>query len=159
MIVLTDFILRAVVAALLGLLIGLEREVKAKPLGVRAYMLVSLGSAGMMMVTMNFSLGTIASDPNVSIDPSRLIQGLVGGIGFLGAGAIISNSSDGRLRGVASGAAIWGVGGIGIACGLGYIAEAVILSVLTFVILTASDLLQKKGTLPDGADERENDSE
>ena len=134
MILLTDFILRAFVAAALGFLIGIEREMKSKPLGIRAYMLVSLGSAGLMMVTLNFTLDSIGNDPNVSMDPTRLIQGLVGGIGFLGAGAIISNSSDGRLRGVASGAAIWGVGGIGIACGLGYLIEAAILAGLTVVI-------------------------
>ncbi len=153
MITLTDFVLRAVIAAALGFLIGIEREMKAKPLGIRAYMLVSLGSAGLMMVTLNFSLSTISNDPNVSMDPSRLIQGLVGGIGFLGAGAIISNSSDGRLRGVASGAAIWGVGGIGIACGLGYLIEATFLSLLTVGILMGCDRLQSKGDLPDGTED------
>ncbi|MEL6595466.1 MAG: MgtC/SapB family protein [Pseudomonadota bacterium] len=152
MILLTDFVLRAFVAAALGFLIGIEREMKSKPLGIRAYMLVSLGSAGLMMVTLNFTLDSIGNDPNVSMDPTRLIQGLVGGIGFLGAGAIISNSSDGRLRGVASGAAIWGVGGIGIACGLGYLIEAAILAGLTVVILMACDRLQSKGELPDGAE-------
>lgn len=154
MIELTEFLLRAGVAAGLGFLIGIEREMKSKPLGIRAYMLVALGSAGLMMVTLNFSLGAIGDDPSVSIDPSRLIQGLVGGIGFLGAGAIISNSGDGRLRGVASGAAIWGIGGIGIACGLGYLMEAVILSGMTLIILIGCDVLQDDGDLPDGSDDR-----
>ncbi|WP_224825087.1 MgtC/SapB family protein [Cognatishimia sp. MH4019] len=153
MIEFADFALRATVALGLGFLIGVEREMKAKPLGIRAYMLVSLGSAGLMMVTLNFSLSSVASDPALSVDPTRLIQGLVGGIGFLGAGAIISNSGDGRLRGVGSGAAIWGVGGIGIACGLGFLMEATFLAVLSFIILWGCDRLQAHGDLPDGDDD------
>ncbi|MCF6445843.1 MgtC/SapB family protein [Nereida sp. MMG025] len=149
MIDLWEFGLRASVAVILGFLIGFERESKSKPLGIRAYMLVCLGSAGLMMITMNYAL-SISQTSGLSADPTRLIQGLVGGIGFLGAGAIISNQSDGRLRGVGSGAAIWGVGGIGIACGLGFLAEAGILAVLTFVILTGCDRLQSEGQLPDG---------
>lgn len=157
MIELTDFMLRASVATGLGLLIGYEREQKAKPLGMRAYMLIALGSCGLMMVTLNFSLSTVASDPDMSVDPTRVIQGMLGGIGFLGGGAIISNSSDGRLRGVGSGAAIWGIGGIGIACGLGYLWEAAFLAGLTFLILTVCDRLQHDGALPDGADDQEKD--
>ncbi|WP_297341914.1 MgtC/SapB family protein [Pseudophaeobacter sp.] len=107
MIEITDFMLRAGVATALGFLIGFEREKKAKPLGIRTYMLIALGSAGLMMVTLNFSLSTIAGDPDMSVDPTRVIQGMLGGLGFLGGGAIISNTSDGRLRGVGSGAAIW----------------------------------------------------
>ena len=103
----------------LGVLVGLDREVKRKPLGARAYALIALGSACFMMVTLNLALGPMALERGISIDPSRLIQGLVGGIDFLGAGAIIGGGSDGRLRGVGSGAAIWVVGGV--ACGLGYL--------------------------------------
>lgn len=153
MIELTDFMLRAGAATALGFLIGFEREKKSKPLGMRAYMLLALGSACLMMITLNFSLSALASDPELSIDPTRVIQGMLGGIGFLGGGAIISNSSDGRLRGFGSGAAIWAVGGIGIACGLGYLAEATFVAFLTFLILTLCDWLQHDGPLPNGADQ------
>lgn len=87
-----------------------------------------------------------------SFDPTRAIQGMLGGLGFIGGGAIISNSSDGRLRGVASGAAIWGMGSIGIACGMGYLLEATALAIMTFAILSICDFLQKDGKLPDGTD-------
>ncbi|MDC0360796.1 MgtC/SapB family protein [Alphaproteobacteria bacterium] len=94
------FALRAGAGLVLGVLVGLDREVKRKPLGARAYALIALGSACFMMVTLNFALGPTALERGIGIDPSRLIQGLVGVIGFLGAGAIIGGGSDGRLRGV-----------------------------------------------------------
>ena len=130
-----EFILRTIFAGGCGLLVGLDREIKNKPLGAQAYLLVSLSSAALMIITLNFSLGKPANDEDVMMDPTRLIQGIVGGIGFLGAGAIMTTDDSGRLRGVASGAAIWGAGAIGVACGLGYLKEAAFVSVLIFVIL------------------------
>jgi putative Mg2+ transporter-C (MgtC) family protein len=146
MIGLPEFLLRAAVAVALGLVVGLDREIKHKPLGARAYMLVALGASGMMMVTLNFSLSAVAQDPALSIDPTRLIQGIVGGIGFLGAGAILSRRDSGRVRGVGSGAAIRAVGGIGIGCGLGYLAEAAILALLALAILAGADWLESRGS-------------
>jgi putative Mg2+ transporter-C (MgtC) family protein len=73
-----------------------------------------------------------------------MIQDLVGGIGFLGVGAIMSNSEGGRLRGVGSGAAIWAVGAIGVACGLGYLKEGAFLLVLIFCVLNAFDWLDRR---------------
>ena len=105
-----------------------------------------------MMVTLNFALGPTALERGISIDPSRLIQGLVGGIGFLGAGAIIGGGSDGRLRGVGSSAAIWVVGGVGIACGLGYLAEAALMAVLTFLILFIGYWCEAKAGIKDAVD-------
>lgn len=148
-----EFALRVIVALLLGLLVGIDREIKHKPLGARAYMLVSMGSAGFMLITLNFALGAVADNPDVSIDPSRLIQGLVGGIGFLGAGAIISGHSGGRLRGVGSGAAIWVVGGVGIACGLGHLLEAGLMAVLALAVLSVCDWCEAHHKAGFGEDE------
>lgn len=130
-----EFVLRVLFAGGCGLLVGVDREIKNKPLGAQAYLLVALASAALMVVTLNFSLGTLAEDDDLVMDPTRLIQGIVGGIGFLGAGAIMTNDESGRLRGVASGAAIWGAGVIGVACGLGYLKEAAFIAVLIFAIL------------------------
>ena len=146
------FALCAGVALALGVLVGLDGEFKRKPLGARAYALIALGSACFMMVTLSFALGPTALERGISIDPSRLIQGLVGGIGFLGAGAIIGGGSDGRLRGVGSGAAIWVVGGVGVACGLGYLAEAALMAVLTFLILFIGDWCEAKAGIKDAVD-------
>lgn len=145
-----EFILRALFAGACGLLVGLDREIKNKPLGAHAYILVALGSASLMIVTLNFSLSSIANDGDMTIDPTRLIQGIVGGIGFLGAGAIMTGNDTNRLRGVGSGAAIWGAGAIGIACGLGYLKEAAFLAAVTFIILNLHDWFEKRaGTKPE----------
>lgn len=137
-----EFILRTVFAGACGLLVGIDREIKKKPLGARAYILVAIGSAALMAVTLNFSLGSAAEDDDLVMDPTRLIQGIVGGIGFLGAGAIMSGDDSGRLRGVGSGAAIWGAGAIGVACGLGFFKEAAFIAVLIFAVLNLHDWLQ-----------------
>lgn len=91
------------------------------------------------MITINFSIDAAKSAGDLNSDPTRVIQGIIGAIGFLGAGAIISRNEDGRLRGIASGAAIWGTGVIGIACGLGYFVEAFCVAVLFFLVLNLYD--------------------
>jgi putative Mg2+ transporter-C (MgtC) family protein len=138
-----EFVLRTMFAAICGLVIGFDREIKNKPLGARAYILIALGSAALMVVTLNFSLSSMADDNNMAIDPTRLIQGIVGGIGFLGAGAIMTTQDGGRLRGVASGAAIWGAGAIGVACGLGHLREAAFVAAFIFAILSLPDWVRR----------------
>ncbi|WP_313135898.1 MgtC/SapB family protein [Paracoccus jeotgali] len=153
MIELWEFILRVAVAAGCALLIGMDRSLKDKPLGAQAYIIVATGSAALIVMTLNFSLSAVANDNSLQMDPIRLISGIVGGIGFLGGGAIIKNQDDGHLRGAASGAAIWGAGAIGIACGLGYLAEAVIIAVLVFCVLGLPGWFRKSGLAPgEGSD-------
>lgn len=140
----SEFMLRTLFAGACGLLVGLDREAKNKPLGAHAYILVALGSAALMSVTLNFSLSAVANEQDMIVDPSRLMQGIVGGIGFLGAGAIMNSNDSKRLRGVGSGAAIWAAGTIGIACGLGYLAEAAFLAAVIFAILNLHDWFEHK---------------
>lgn len=140
-----EFVIRVLFGAACGLVVGLDREIKGKPLGAGVYVLVAIGSAALMTVTLNFALSSMAEDEAIAIDPTRLIQGIVGGIGFLGAGAIMSPSKDGRLKGVRSGAAIWAVGSIGVACGLGFLKEAAFISALIFVVLNIFDWLHIRG--------------
>jgi len=147
-----DFVLRVLLATLFGLVVGLDRQVKRKPLGAQAYMLISAGSAALMIVAINYGASAAAGDSSIGVDPTRVIQGVMGGIGFLGAGAIISQNDSGRLRGVASGAAIWTAGGIGIAAGLGYLVEAGFLAALTFAILAGFEWMQDRDMLPDEED-------
>lgn len=137
----SEFLSRIAAAAFCGFLVGIEREIKSKPLGARAYILTAAASATWMIFKLNFSIQTSEIDDGFSVDPTRLIQGLVGAIGFLGAGAIMSTTERGRLRGVASGAAIWGVGAIGVACGMGYVKEALTLAVLYGAVLFTYDVI------------------
>lgn len=137
-----SFTLRLFAALFCGLIIGLERELKHKPAGVNSFMIVSMASAAYTMATMEFAAAYADSD--VSADPTRLVQGLVGGMGFLGAGAIIGSRTGDYLQGIATGALIWLAGSIGIACGLGLYVYALIVSVMAALTLAASEFLQMK---------------
>lgn len=136
------FVFRSLIALGLGLVVGLDREFKHKPLGMRAYMLVCLGSAAVSMVSLNIASEAEAKD--VIFDLSRVVSGIVGGIGFLGAGAIMSNRSNGKLRGVGSGSLIWVVGIIGLAVGFGYVVEAASVTLMSFLILTLVGWLRSR---------------
>lgn len=130
----TENLLRLVAAAVFGLLLGVDRELKDKPAGVRSYMLVSVGAAGFAILTLELPASLESAQFDFSLDPSRAIQGLIGGIGFLGAGAIIRR--DGGVQGVATGAAIWLAGAIGMACGFGnYWLAASITAIALFVLV------------------------
>jgi len=72
-----DFVGRVLFAGACGLIVGIDREIKGKPLGVGSYILVAIGSAALMAVTLNFALSSVANDPTMSVDPTRLIQSLI----------------------------------------------------------------------------------
>ena len=124
---------RLLLATALGMVLGLDREAHNKPAGVRSHMLVSLASASLTLMT--FAMVDIANGfgDAVRTDPLRIIQAVVAGIAFLGAGAIIQGR--GRVTGITTGASLWVAGAIGIASGLGRYALAGLTTVLAFVIL------------------------
>lgn len=140
-------LLRLVVAALCGLALGFDREAKRKPVGMRAFMLVTVGAAGYAMVSMELSVSFRVQGNDATVDPSRVIQGLVGAFGFLGAGAIIS--SQGKIQGVATAAAVWASGAIGIACGLGFLLLALLLTGLALGSILVAELIEKQTGLQD----------
>jgi putative Mg2+ transporter-C (MgtC) family protein len=108
-----DVLLRLSAAVGVGLAIGLDRELRRKPAGLRTMALVSLGSAV-------YVLAALDSGGGVSFDAgSRSIQGVVTGVGFLGAGAILRGDTDGSVRGLTTAASIWLAAASGVACGLG----------------------------------------
>lgn len=144
---LLEALARLGLAAGLGLVLGLDREVKNKPVGIRGYMLVALGAAGFSLLSMELVLSSTVGEQGVMIDPSRVIQGLVGGIGFLGAGAIIHREAG--VRGVATGASIWVAGAIGMACGFGSYMLAIVMTVLAAAILVVMGFLRQKLGLDD----------
>ena len=123
----TRLLVRLVLAALLGGVLGYEREQQGKAAGVRTHMLVAMGAALFVLVP---QLGGMAL-----ADMSRVIQGIVAGIGFLGAGAIIKNRSEENVHGLTTAAGVWMTAAIGIACGLGRELTAVIGTLLALVVL------------------------
>lgn len=125
--VLPAFLFRCGVAALCGGIIGIERELKAKPAGFRTNILICLGSSIYM------SVGMLV--PGGDVDPTRIAAQVVTGIGFLGAGCIIQAGH--HVRGLTSAATIWVVASIGIVVGAGYPLLATIATVIVVVTLTA----------------------
>ncbi len=128
-----DMALRFIVAALCATVIGIERELKHKNAGIRTYILVCLGAAGFTMLILNITAYLVSVGIEADVDPARIIQGIVTGLGFLGGGAILQRGSD--VSGVATGAGIWVAGAIGIACGFGFYSMALILTAAVFLVL------------------------
>jgi putative Mg2+ transporter-C (MgtC) family protein len=126
---LTRVVMRLLIAALLGGMLGLQREYHGKEAGVRTHMLVAIGSALFVLVPLQAGAGTA--------DLSRVIQGVVAGVGFLCAGTIlkISGSGDEQVRGLTTAAGIWLTAAIGIAVGLGREMTGVLCTVLALAVL------------------------
>jgi putative Mg2+ transporter-C (MgtC) family protein len=120
---------RLLFAAVLGGLIGFERENKGKPAGMRTHMLVAIGAA-LFVIVVQQSNGSMA-------DVSRVIQGLVAGIGFLGAGTILNGRHEGEVKGLTTAASIWLTAAIGVAAGLGRESTAILTTLLALVVLAA----------------------
>ena len=130
---LLDMLIRILAASGLALVLGLEREIRGKAAGLRSHMLVSLGSAAFIILGMHILFATAEGDPSARIDPTRIVEGVIGGIGFLGAGSIIQ--SRGNVQGITTGASIWMAGAIGVACGIGNFALAGMVTALALVIM------------------------
>ncbi len=120
--------LRLLLAAVLGGLIGLQREKTGKPAGLRTHMLICMGATIFTLVSIYGFSGMV--------DPSRVAAGVVTGIGFIGAGAIIFRTREGYVSGLTTAATIWVVAGIGLAVGSGlYLASAIITAIVLIVLL------------------------
>jgi putative Mg2+ transporter-C (MgtC) family protein len=125
----TVVVVRLCLASLLGGILGYERERKSKSAGVRTHMLVAVGAAF-------FVLGPLQAGMPLT-ELSRVIQGVVQGIGFLGAGAIIVRTSQRQIEGLTTAANIWATAGIGVLAGLGLEATAVLATFIMVMILAA----------------------
>ena len=131
---------RLVVAVVIGGIIGWDRERLDKPAGLRTHMLVSLGSASFTLL--GFEVGAhLSPRTGDGFDPTRVLQGVIGGIGFLGAGAIIQNR--GQVSGITTAASVWVAGALGAATGVGAYVLALATTVMTLLILTSAGLLEK----------------
>ncbi|MES2941265.1 MAG: MgtC/SapB family protein [Pseudomonadota bacterium] len=129
----TRLILRLTVAAVLGGLLGIEREHKGKAAGIRTHMMVAMGSA--LFVLVSQQAGIIATDM------SRVVQGLIAGIGFLGAGTILKGQDEEKVQGLTTAAGIWMTAAIGMAAGLGLEVTAVLSTLLALAILSLMPMM------------------
>jgi len=120
-------VIRFVTAVVLGGIVGMQRERVGKPAGLRTHMLVSLGTA---VVVLACSAGGMDME-----GLSRVIQGIVTGIGFIGAGAILKLTDEREIQGLTTAAGLWMTAAIGVAVGLGELGVAVIATVLSVIVL------------------------
>lgn len=128
-----EMLVRVLLAIAFGAIIGWEREAAAKPAGLRTHIIISLGAAVFTLVTLELFRTSTAVAEQARVDPLRIVEGIVGGIGFLGAGTIIQ--ARGSVEGITTAAGIWVVGAVGLACGSGYYSLAAVTAVSTVVIL------------------------
>lgn len=121
-------LLRTVTAVLLGGIVGMQREKVGKPAGLRTHMMVSLGTAVVVLACIGGGMDMAGL--------SRVIQGVVTGIGFVGAGAILKLTDQREIQGLTTAAGLWMTAAIGVAVGLGALGLAVIATVLTVIVLS-----------------------
>lgn len=127
-----EVVMRLLAATLIGCLIGLDREVRRKPAGMRTHALVSLGAAVLIVVVIR--IGPSSADHLSAV--SRVIQGIIAGVGFLGGGAILKSIGEHEMvHGLTTAASIWLVACLGIACGTGQWGAALIACLMALLIL------------------------
>ena len=126
---------KLVLAAILGAVIGLEREIHGRPAGFRTHLLVSLGSCLFVVTSIHFYtlFGNFSGNLPVGVDPGRVAAQVVTGIGFLGAGAIIREKAS--IRGLTTAACLWVAAAIGLACGVGLFGVSMLVTAMSLLSL------------------------
>jgi putative Mg2+ transporter-C (MgtC) family protein len=129
-------LIRVIAATLLGAVVGLQREKAGKPAGLRTHMVVSLGTAVVVLAcsAVNMDLAGL----------SRVIQGIVTGIGFVGAGSILKLNEQREIQGLTTAAGLWMTAAIGIAVGLGALGIALIATALMVIVLALEGVIQSR---------------
>jgi putative Mg2+ transporter-C (MgtC) family protein len=131
----TEILVRMAIAVVAGGLLGLEREWRRKPAGLRTHIMVALGAAVFTVVSLELYERIVLDSPEVArVDPLRLIEGVIGGIGFLGAGSILQ--ARGSIHGLTTAGNLWLCGAVGVACGGGhYLIAAYTVALGLFVLI------------------------
>lgn len=130
-------LIRLAAAVLFGGVIGWERERRHRPAGLRTHVLVTLGCAAFMMLGMEVAERTKG-------DPTRIVQGIAMGVGFLGAGAIIKLPQERRVEGLTTAGSIWTASSAGVAVGAGWIILAAVITTLTLGVLSILHRLEHR---------------
>ena len=130
-------VLPLLVSMVLGTVLGWERQVEGKPAGLRTHTLVCLGSTLFVLTARHASAAFGATT-----DPTRIIHGIVTGVGFLGAGAILRK--DGDVHGLTTAASVWFVAAIGVAAGVEAYILAAVAAVLALVVLRIYDQIDRR---------------
>ena len=143
----TRFVVRLLLAVILGAAIGYERERRRRAAGLRTHMLIALGVA----------LVVIAAERSAfaPTDLSRVLQGVLAGIGFLGAGAILKRGESEQVKGLTTAASVWATSAIAISAGLGRATMAIIATIIALLILAVLSPLERRMRTKPSRDEPE----
>ena len=131
-------------ALLLGAAIGWDRERREAEAGLRTHMLVAMGAALFVLIAMESGMN--------ADQLSRVVQGLVSGIGFLGAGAVLKDQEEGRIHGLTTAASIWATAAVGMAAGMGHTGLALMATVFILIVLVWLRRWVRAKRKPDGAE-------
>lgn len=123
----TRMVVRLLVAAFVGAILGYERETSGASAGLRTHMLVAMGSALFVLIPLQAGMPLE--------DVSRVLQGVTAGVGFLGAGAILKSQSENQITGLTTAAGVWLTAAIGVAAGMGREGTAILSALFALVIL------------------------
>lgn len=126
--------MRIALSAALGIAIGADLAIKSKPIDFRVYIIVATTACAMAILAQELYSDYESTEKTVNLDFTRIISGVLTGIGFLGAGAIMRDREEGNVVGSATGACIWASGGLGLALGFGFYA----LTLITFIPIMAA---------------------
>ncbi len=138
-----ESLIKLLVAAVLGAAVGLERGTHGRPAGLRTHALVSMASTLLIVVSRTGAISGLSGPDNflLNVDPARMAAGIVTGIGFIGAGAIL-RIRDSLVRGLTTAACIWFVAAVGVAVGVGAYGLGVVATVVALIILSLLDRLE-----------------
>ncbi|HEX6373390.1 MAG TPA: MgtC/SapB family protein [Longimicrobium sp.] len=137
---LLEIVLRLGAATLIGCALGLNREIRGKPAGMRTHALVALGTALVTLTGMVLAAQDGEFDSN---SVSRVLQGITAGIGFLGGGTILKSETGDQISGLTTAASLWVVACLGIACGVGLWVMAVVALALALLVLIAGEAVER----------------
>lgn len=138
-----EIILRLIIAAILGGMIGLERESVHKPAGLRTHIFVSMGSALYSLIAISGILDVYGT---TGYNPAQIISGILTSVGFIGAGVII-HRSDHHVEGITTAAGIWVSAGIGVAVGIGFYVLAISSVIISLVTLLGINRLKQQNSV------------
>ena len=136
----TEILLRVLLAAVLGALVGWQREIHHQPAGLRTHIILVVGAALCMTLSIDVALQFRSTALNG--DPGRIAAQIVSGIGFLGAGAIIREGFT--VKGLTTATSLWTMAVVGMTVGLGYYLTSVVVTLLIFVVLTVLNSVEKR---------------
>lgn len=137
-----DVFLRLSVAIVVGALVGLDREMRNKPAGLRTHILISLAAALFTVITFELHAEVAGGQKEINADPIRIIEAVTAGVAFLAAGAIIRGRAG--VQGLTTGANMWLAGALGVACGTGYYSIAAIATFFALIVLVALRWIEGK---------------